>query len=280
MGTPWDRAAAGYVAQWMPRFVPYHLDLVRELTLSPGQRVLVTSTGPGAEVLAVARAVGEGGRIRATDSSEAMVSLCKAHVDAAALPARVTCEQADASDVTGGPFDAIVCSFGLWQYPDRGKVVAAWKSALADNGKVGVITWGPPEADDPFELMSSALREVAPAASVPDPRVHAERKTMASMFELAGLELARHAVVRHTLTFRTAEEFVVALREGCTWRRVWEELDHGTYHRVAARFFEQVGGPDAPLTFRPPATVAIACLPGAPVELEAVPSRRSAPPRS
>jgi hypothetical protein len=56
MGTPWDRAALGYLEEWVPRFVPYHLDLVREMALAPGQRVLVPSAGPGAEVLPVARA--------------------------------------------------------------------------------------------------------------------------------------------------------------------------------------------------------------------------------
>ena len=54
MATPWDRAAAGYLDEWVPRFVPYHLDLVRELALHPGARVLVASAGPGSEVLAVA----------------------------------------------------------------------------------------------------------------------------------------------------------------------------------------------------------------------------------
>src|SRR4051812_28616351 len=69
MGTPWDRAAARYLEEWVPRFVPYHLDLVQELALAQGQRVLVASAGPGAEVLAVARAVGDRGAVRATDAS-------------------------------------------------------------------------------------------------------------------------------------------------------------------------------------------------------------------
>ncbi len=53
MATPFDRAAKRYIEEWVPRFVPYHLDLVRELALTSGQRVLVTRCGPGAEVLAV-----------------------------------------------------------------------------------------------------------------------------------------------------------------------------------------------------------------------------------
>ena len=83
MATPWDRAAAGYLDEWVPRFVPYHLDLVRELALHPGARVLVVSAGPGSEVLALARAVGNEGSVRATDKSEEMVRICREQVKTA-----------------------------------------------------------------------------------------------------------------------------------------------------------------------------------------------------
>ena len=87
MGTPFDAAEAArrgatgrYLEEWVPRFVPYHVDLVRELVLGPGHRVLVTSAGVGAEVIAVARAVGDEGVVRATDPSAALIAMCQAHV--------------------------------------------------------------------------------------------------------------------------------------------------------------------------------------------------------
>jgi len=76
MATPFDHAAQRYLDEWVPRFVPYHLDLVRELALAQGQRVLVARSGPGAEVLAVSRAVGPLGSVRATDPSAEMVRIC------------------------------------------------------------------------------------------------------------------------------------------------------------------------------------------------------------
>src|SRR5262249_49369671 len=118
MGTPWDRAASRYLEEWVPRFVPYHLDLVRELVLSPGQRVLVTSDGPGAEVIAVARAVGDDGVVRATDESSDLVATCREHVTNADFHS-VTCEQANEGDVSGGSWDAIICAFGLWKMANR-----------------------------------------------------------------------------------------------------------------------------------------------------------------
>jgi threonine dehydrogenase-like Zn-dependent dehydrogenase len=275
MGTPWDRAAAGYVEEWVPRFVPYHLDLVHEMALRPGDRVLVTSAGPGAEVLAVARAIGETGFVRATDKSAEMVRICREQMERARLPTAIECAEADATEARGGPWDAVLCAFGLWQLPSRVDAIRAWSNALAPHGKVGVITWGPSDPDGPFQLLGACLRELEPTVAVPDPHVHAERDAMAAMFAEGGLAMVRHTVVRHTLSFRSAEAFVRAMREACTWRRIWEDLGDARLERVAARFYERVGGPGAPLSFEPPATLAIAALPGAEVELEHRPSVRA-----
>jgi ubiquinone/menaquinone biosynthesis C-methylase UbiE len=271
MGTPWDRVADRYLEEWVPRFVPYHLDLVRELALAEGQRVLVTSAGPGAEVLAVARAVGEKGRVRATDASDEMVRLCSEQVKTAGF-ACASCERAEITDVGQGEWNAIICAFGLWQYEDRASVLRAWASALSPKGKVGILTFGPPDENDPFELLSIALRELEPDAATQPPRIDSEREAMSRMFEKGGLALVRHTVLRHVVTFRAAEDFANAIREGRTWRRVWDELGPERIGRVTARFYDRVGGPTAPLTFEPAVTLAIAALPGAEVELATRPS--------
>jgi ubiquinone/menaquinone biosynthesis C-methylase UbiE len=267
MATPWDRAAAGYLDEWVPRFVPYHLDLVRELVLRPGGRVLVTCSGPGNEVLAAARAVGDVGRVRATDKSEEMVRICAEQAKVAGF-ANVETAVADAGVTDGGPWSAIVCAFGLWQVEDRGKLLRAWAEALAPGGKVGILTWGPPDRQGPFELLAAAVRDLEPQLHVPSAHVLAEREPMALLFDEGGLSMVRHTVVRHTLVFKSAEHFVQAVKEACTWRRLWEQMGDARFTRVAARFFELSGGPDAPLTFDAPATIAIGALPGDEVELE------------
>jgi ubiquinone/menaquinone biosynthesis C-methylase UbiE len=266
MATPWDRAARGYVEEWMPRFVPYHLDLIREVKLLPGQRVLVTCAGPGAEVLAAAREVGDKGHVRATDASAEMASICKEKVEAAGFKnIEVAC--ADASDVEGGPWDAIVCAFGLWQLSDRTAVLNAWRKSLSDAGKIGILTWGPIEEDDLFERVGRCLEHVEPEVASPNPKSLATRELMAEMFEKSELTMVRHTIVRHTLTFKTAETFIGALKESCTWRRIWEELGDARLAHVAARFYGLVGGPDATLTWNPPATLAIAGVPGSEIDI-------------
>ena len=277
MATPWDRAAAGYLAEWVPRFVPYHLDLVRELTLGDRQRVLVTSAGPGQEVLAVARALGDDGFVRATDQSGEMVRICSEQVHKARFLTRIECGVADAADAGGGPWDAVLCAFGLWQIGDRAgreHALRSWRDSLAPLGKVGILTWGPPDGQQPFERLAEVLFELEPSLHVPSSHIDAERDTMGKMFQAGGLQMVRHTVVRHTLNFPSNEAFIRAMSEACTWRRIWEELGEARMERVASRFYDVMGGPDAPLSFSPPATVAIASLPSADVELEARPSMR------
>ena len=275
MATPWDRAAAGYLQEWVPRFVPYHLDLVRELAIHPGARVLVTSCGPGAEVLAVARAVGELGHVLATDKSDEMVRLCLEQARAGAF-ANVEAAVADASDTRAGQkkWDAILCAFGLWQIDDREALLRAWSKGLAPRGKVGVLTWGPDAGEGPFEVLSSCLKELEPAHFVPSPHVLAEREPMARLFDQGGLVMVRHTVIRHTLAWKSAEDFFRALREACTWRRVWEEIGDARLERVAGLFYEKVGSAKTPLSFDSPATIAIGALPGDEIELDNRPSLR------
>ncbi len=273
MATPFDRAARRYIEEWVPRFVPYHLDLVRELALVQGQRVLVAKCGPGAEVLAVARAVGDRGRVRATDPNADMVHICQEQVKTAGFPG-VLCEQAAPADVGEGGWSAIVCAFGLWTLTqhERGDVLRSWASALAPDGKVGVLTFGPPDDLDPFEILARALGELEPEAATPPPRIEAGREVLATTFENGGLALVRHTLLRHTVSFPTAEDFVGAIREGRTWRKVFDDLGADRSRRVTARFYDQVGGPMEPLVFSPVATLAIAALPGAEVELAVRPS--------
>jgi ubiquinone/menaquinone biosynthesis C-methylase UbiE len=271
MGIPFDRAAKRYIEEWVPRFVPYHLDLVRELALTQGQRVLVASCGPGAEVLAVARAVGDRGMVRATDPSSELIRICDEQVKKAGFPS-VTCECAEPLDVADGGWNAIICAFGLYKLTDRATVLRTWAGALAPHGKVGVLTFGPPDEDDPFEILARALRDLEPDAKTKPPRIDADRESIARIFEEGGLAVVRHTVLRHTVSFPTAEDFTDAIREGRTWRNVWDELGPERMGRVTARFYDAVGGPTAPLVFEPAATLAIAALPGDQVELSVRPS--------
>ncbi len=285
MSTPWDRAAPGYLETWVPRFTPYHVDLVRELALEVGDRVLVVSAGPGAEALAAARVVDLEGHVRATDTSEAMVRLCRERMALAGFtdPAQVRCEVADATDTTGRPWDAVMCAFGLWQLdgePDasgtspRDAALRAWQESLSDSGKVGLLVWGPPEPDDAFESLSRTLHALEPMLGAASPREIAAMGRMSALVERAGLVVMHHEILRHPCAFSSAESFVSAVRESCVLRSVWEQIGDERMQRVADAFYVSAGGPRAPVSFAPAATLVIAARPGAVIELPHHPSVR------
>jgi ubiquinone/menaquinone biosynthesis C-methylase UbiE len=274
----WDRSAPKYVAQWGHRLLPYHRDLVDELLLEAGQSVLVVSAGPAAEALLAARRVGASGTVLATDASAEMVRVALDEVKRAKL-ANVQAQQGDLADTAGRSWDAVVCAFALWQVDDASRKAAlmAWRDCLFPRGKVGVVTWGPREPDAPFERFAAILQQLEPGYLHPARRYLAARDHMTAMFESAGLSMVRHTVIRHPQTFARAEEFVASLRDASTIRAIWERLGDVRFERVAAAFYESVGGPDAPLTFAPAATLAIAARPGSEVYIAARPSVRAPP---
>lgn len=286
----WDRAASAYLDEWSPRFSPYHVDLVSEVGVAPAKSVLVACSGPGLTAIAAARAVGEGGRVRVVDPSAEMVAVCMQRVGAAGVSATVTIERADAKDTSGGPWDAVLCGFGLSELPQPDVALSAWADGLAPHGKVGILMWGPLEPQDPHLLLLQAMAELEPnvapflsglrpilsgpdQAPIPsEPRLG--RRDVAALCESSGLVLARHTTVQHDLMFRTAEQFAIALRRACSWRAGFDALGETRTGKVLARFYDAVGGPEKPLVYQPTATIAVAALPGAEIELPHRPSVR------
>lgn len=277
MSSSWDKAAAGYLSEWVPRFRPYHHDLAEELALGPGSQALVVSAGPGAEAQILARKVAPGGKVVATDTSPEMIRIAQDLAARAGLSNELEGRIADCADTLGQTWDAIACCFGLWQIEDtaRTATIAAWSKALKPTGKVAILVWGPEDPEDPFELLESALRKGRPDYPIPTRRPLASRARLQEMFDTAGLSLVRCTVLRHTQVFERAELFVHAIATACGWRGLWEELGQERLEQLAGPFYAAVGGPAAPLSFAPAATLCIAALPGAEVTLGSRPSARA-----
>jgi len=257
----WDRTAPAYVDEWLPRIVPYHTSLAAELGLAPRQRVLVVNSGPGAFAVAAARAVGEGGRVQAQDFSPEMIALCKERAAASAV-------EVGFGDAPG-PWDAIACAFGNREVDLSGEL-SKWADALDSHGKIGLLLWGPAHPDDPLALLEKTL-------TGRDPPKTPDRAELAARFEENGLSLVRCTLVRHTVTFHSAEELARAAIGAAAWRRDFEAQNEAKKGKLLARFYDAAlthnrGGISAPVAWEPVATLAIAGLFGAEIELPHRPS--------
>jgi ubiquinone/menaquinone biosynthesis C-methylase UbiE len=257
----WDKAVPHYVDFWVPRLIPYHEDLVRKSVPRPGERVLITSVGPGAELRPVSVAMAGQGEIVATDCSGLMLDHAKASVGPAEIKTPISFQLADASDTLGRQWDLIMSAFALWTFEDRITTLRAWSEALAPGGRVAILDWGPPDPDGPFELVGGALRDLEPELGETTRRRElAAREAMAAMLGQAGLQLVRHAVVRNVMEFGSAEGFFNALCTGCSYVRFVESLGRERLEAVAQAFYAKLTPPSprTPLSFAPAASVAIA----------------------
>jgi ubiquinone/menaquinone biosynthesis C-methylase UbiE len=69
----WDLAADDYEPLWQAQLDPAQAELLAQLALAPGERVLDVACGTGLVTLPAARAVGPLGRVLGVDISERMV---------------------------------------------------------------------------------------------------------------------------------------------------------------------------------------------------------------
>lgn len=257
----WDKAVPHYVDFWVPRLIPYHEDLVRKAVPRPGERVLITGVGPGAELRPVSVAMGGRGEIVATDSSDLMLERARASLGPAEIKTPVQFQLADAGETLGRQWDLILNAFGIWMLEDRISALRAWAGALAAGGRVAILEWGPPDPDGPFELVGAALRDLEPElGEFTRRRELAARESMAAMLSQAGLQLVRHAVVRNVMEFGSAEGFFNALCTGFTYVRFAESLGRERLEAIAQAFYAKLSpaSPRTPLSFAPAASVAIA----------------------
>jgi ubiquinone/menaquinone biosynthesis C-methylase UbiE len=257
----WDRAVQSYADFWVPRLIPYYDDLVQKSVPKPDERVLVTSVGPGAELRAVALAMEQKGALFATDPSPAMITAARRGLTDAEVGMPVSFEVTDAFDTLGRQWDLILSAFSLWQIPERRATLQKWGRAVQPRGRIGILVWGPPDPDGPFEMVSAALQQVEPAiGELVKAWELAARQPMRDMLADAGLKLIRHATVRHDMEFASAEGFFAAMRSGCSFLRVCDKLGAERTERVAEAFFAQLDPPSSrtPLAFAPSAAIAIA----------------------
>ena len=257
----WDQAVPHYLDFWVPRLIPYHEDLIRKSVPRPGERVLVSSVGPGAELLPISEAMEGRGELVATDSSARMIEQARASLGPAEIKMPVELRVAEASDTLGRKWDLIINAFSLWLFEDRLGTLRAWREALAEGGRVALLDWGPPDPDGPFELVGAALRDLEPElGELTRRREQAGREAMSAMLAQAGLQLVRHAVVRNVMEFGSAEGFFRALCSGCSYIRFVETLGHERLETIANAFYSRLvpPSPRTPLSFAPAASIAIA----------------------
>lgn len=167
----WDRSAQGWnerspqIRAWLRTATDAMLDMGG---VRLGGRVLDVAAGAGDQTLDIARRVGPGGQVLATDLSPAILALAQSNAERAGLR-NITTLVADGealSMVESESFDSAVCRLGLMLFPEPGRAIGELHRVLRPGGRVCVLVFGRPDRNPCVTtLMAVALKH----AGLPPP---------------------------------------------------------------------------------------------------------------
>jgi len=172
MRAQWNAAAAGWNAHSAPIRDWLNLPteaMCRMAGVTTGSRVLDVAAGAGEQTLAIAKLVGPGGHVLATDLSPTIVALAQDNLQRAGF-ANVETRVADGEDlqVAASSFDAAVCRLGLMFFADPLQGLREMHRALQPGGGACTLVFSRPEKNPCLTiLMSTALRHAGLPAGDP-----------------------------------------------------------------------------------------------------------------
>jgi ubiquinone/menaquinone biosynthesis C-methylase UbiE len=123
-----------------PLFRPWAEDIVTQVELTAGERVLDIACGTGIVARLAKKRVGTGGSVVGVDSSPQMLSVARSKApeidwregSAVALPV-----------AAGETFDVVTCQQGLQFFPDKPAASREMYRVLRSGGRLAVATWRP-----------------------------------------------------------------------------------------------------------------------------------------
>lgn len=159
----WDKAAAGWdrhmpqIRDWLAPTTEAMLDLAG---IGPGSRVLDVAAGSGDQTLDIARRIGPGGRVLATDLSPAILELARRNaVRAGHRNIETKVADGESLPVDSASFDAAVCRLGLMLFPDPLQGLREMHRAIRPGGTACTLVFSHPGRNPCVTiLMATALK--------------------------------------------------------------------------------------------------------------------------
>ncbi len=135
----YHRAAATYGTVGPGFFAYAGRQLVARVALPVGARVLDVAAGRGANLFPAAEAVGPDGQVIGIDLAAGMVEETTAEIVRRNL-AQASMLQMDAEHMTfaDASFDAVLCSFAIFLFPNLEQALAGFLRVLRPGGKLGI----------------------------------------------------------------------------------------------------------------------------------------------
>ncbi|MDJ0954989.1 MAG: methyltransferase domain-containing protein [Acidimicrobiia bacterium] len=144
MAGVFSRAAPHYDRVVTSFFDRLGTDLVDFVGLGPGTQVLDVACGRGATVFPASARVGEEGRVVGIDLAPGMIDVLRDEVERLGI-SNVESRVADAETIPypDDSFDAVLCGFALFFFPDSHRALTEFHRVLTPGGRLGISTFTP-----------------------------------------------------------------------------------------------------------------------------------------
>src|SRR6266498_4392633 len=151
-------------------FSHFGRNLVSHANLPLHARVLDVACGRGAVLFPAANAVGPKGFVTGIDFAEGMVKETAREVADRGL-SNVGVYQMDAEhlDFRDSSFDAVLCGFAIFFFPQLERALAEFRRVLKPGGSIAVSTWGN-QFDEDFDWFDQLVKKYLPPAPHPAPQ--------------------------------------------------------------------------------------------------------------
>jgi len=234
----YDEAARDYEDACRDFWQYISIRTVERLGLRPGERVLDIPCGHGPSLVVAAEQVGPSGHVVGMDFAAQMVALARDRVTAGGLTnADATAGDLTALDQAGlEPFDAVVCSLGLFFVDDMPAVLRSLFTLVRpDGGRLGVAVFGEHVFDPLRQVFVEAVGDLAPGVDVLEPWRRTEDVDLfRQLFETAGIADVSIETDDDRVPLRSADDWWRIVM-GSGFRRTVAALDESTADEVRRR---------------------------------------------
>jgi ubiquinone/menaquinone biosynthesis C-methylase UbiE len=260
------RSAETYDAVGVDFFPVFARQLLADIGLRPGERVLDVGCGRGAVLFPAAEQVGEQGFVTGIDLSEGMVERTAEDVSRRGLT-NVSVAVMDAQEPALPPasFDTLLASCVVFFLPDALAGLRSWHNLLVPGGRMGLTTFG--ESDPKWKVVRDTFVPFVPPAmawaiaSRSGPFTSTEN--FENMLAMVGFTEMTSIVRVHDIVFADPEQWI-------TWswsqgqRMFWELIPADQLAEVRADILsrlETIREPDGSLVLAETVRYTIACKP-------------------
>jgi ubiquinone/menaquinone biosynthesis C-methylase UbiE len=212
----WNNVAEGW-KQWWETFEKGAQRLSNRLIelakIKSGQRVLDIATGIGEPAVSIAKMVGTGGHVLATDISTQMLYIAKQRAASLGLQEIIEFKESDTEklDLPNSHFDAVLCRWGLMFLPNIDVTINKIYSSLVHQGLFATAVWADapkvPVISFAVRIIGELVQMAAPQPGTPNPFSLADTKRLENSMVETGFINVQKERVNVTFEFASGEEY-------------------------------------------------------------------------